>query len=157
MLLFLFLNYLLIVAYVADVAAVNSNDIKSLLANVLSTFLIKGKPVFSNGPKSLPNNYPDSPILRNWVFVYFILAEEPFAKALRSLKTFLLVNNNLCRKLFSSLESLTTVDKIFFKTFSLKVTSVIFCIPYFNLRLKYYNESFYTDIILNQNKLWNTQ
>ena len=38
---------------------------KSLLANVLSTFLIKGKPVFSNGPKSLPNNHPDSPILCN--------------------------------------------------------------------------------------------
>ena len=67
-----------------------------LLANDLSTFPIKGKPVFSNGPKSLPKNPPDCPILCNWVFDSFILAEELFAKALRSLKTCVSVNNNLC-------------------------------------------------------------
>ena len=48
----------------------------------------------------------------------FILADEPFAKALRSLETSVLVNNNLREKLFSSLKSKTTFDKRF------KVTSV---------------------------------
>ena len=44
-------------------AAVNPNDIKTLLANSLSTFPIKGNPVFSNGSKSLPKNPPiDCPI-----------------------------------------------------------------------------------------------
>ena len=43
---------------VADAAAVNSNEIKTFLAHVLSTFLIKGNPVFSDGPESLPRNPP---------------------------------------------------------------------------------------------------
>ena len=51
-----------IAASVADAAAVNPNSIKTLLANGLSTFPIKGNPVFSNGPKSLPKNLPDCPI-----------------------------------------------------------------------------------------------
>ena len=46
---------------VADAAAVNPNSIKTLLANVLSTFFIKGEPVFSNVPKGLPKNPLDSP------------------------------------------------------------------------------------------------
>ena len=49
-------------AFVANVAAAISNGIKTLLANGLSTFHIKGSPVFSNGPKSLPKNPPDYPI-----------------------------------------------------------------------------------------------
>ena len=97
--------FLLVAASVADAAVVNLNDIKALLANGLSTFFIKGNPVFSNGPKSLPKNPPDCPILCNWVFDNFILAEELFAKALPSFETCVLyVNNKLCRKLFSSLE-----------------------------------------------------
>ena len=52
--------------------------------------------------------------------INFTLAEELFAKALQSLKTCVLVNINLCRKLFSSLESPTTFDEIF------KATSVPF-------------------------------
>ena len=63
----------------ADAAAVNSNDIKTLLANGLSTVFIKGKPVFSNGFKRLPKNPLDSPILCNWVFDNFIVADKPFA------------------------------------------------------------------------------
>ena len=55
-----------------------------LLANGLSSFPIKGNPDFSNGPKGLPKNPPDCPILCNWVLNNFILAEEVFAKALRS-------------------------------------------------------------------------
>ena len=74
------------------------------LANGSFTFFIKGKPVFSNGLKSIPKNPSDCPILYNGVFHYSILAEEPFAKALQSLKTYVLVHNNLCGKLFSSLE-----------------------------------------------------
>ena len=50
---------------VADATAVNPNGIKTLLANGLSTFPIKGNPVFSNGPKSHPRNPPDCPVLYN--------------------------------------------------------------------------------------------
>ena len=48
-----------------NVAAVNCNSIKMLLANGLSTFLNKDTPDFSNGPRSLPRNPPDCPILCN--------------------------------------------------------------------------------------------
>ena len=48
-----------IAASVADATAVNSNGIKMLLVNGVSTFLIKGNPGFSKGPKSLPKNPPD--------------------------------------------------------------------------------------------------
>ena len=41
---------------VADADADNLNGNKTLLANGLSTFPIKGNPVFSDGPKSLPKN-----------------------------------------------------------------------------------------------------
>ena len=60
-------------------------------------------------------------------FDNFILAEELFPKALQILKTSVLVNNNLCAKLFSSLESPATFDESF------KVASVPFFIPDFNL------------------------
>ena len=73
--------FLWIDASVADAGAVNPNGIKTLLANGLSTFLVKGKPVFSNGPKSLPGNPPDCSILCNWVFDNSILTDELFAKA----------------------------------------------------------------------------
>ena len=39
--------------------------IKTLLANGLTTFFIKGEPRFSNGPKSLPKYPSDCPILYN--------------------------------------------------------------------------------------------
>ena len=57
----------------------------------------------------------------------FILADKPFAKALRNLKICVLVKNNFCGKLVSSLEPPTTFDQSF------KVTSVRFFIPDFNL------------------------
>ena len=60
-------------------------------------------------------------------FLNFILAGESFAKSLQNFETYVLVNNNLCRKLFSSLESPTTFSESF------KVTSVSFFIPDFNL------------------------
>ena len=110
----------------ADTAAVNPNGIKTLLANGLRTFPIKGNPVFNNGPKSLPKT-PDCPILCNWVFDNFILVDETFEKALRSLETYVLVNNNLRGKQFSSLESPIIFDERF------KLTSVPFFIADFNL------------------------
>ena len=60
-------------------------------------------------------------------FDNYILAEELFEKALRSLETCMLVNNNLSGKLFSSLESPITFEEIF------KVTLVPFFFPHFNL------------------------
>ena len=83
------------------------------LPNALSTFPIKGNPVFSNGPKSLPQNPPGYTILCNLDFDNFILAEELFRKALQRFETCVLINNNLCGKLFSSLESPTTFDEVF--------------------------------------------
>ena len=66
--------------------------------------------------------------LCNWVFDHFFtLVDEPFAKALRSLKTCVIVNNNLCGKLFSSLESPATSNGSF------KVTLVPFFIPELNI------------------------
>ena len=59
-----------------------------LLANGLCTFPIKGKPFFSNDRKILSKSSSDCPILYNRVFDNFILADEPFAKALRSFGNF---------------------------------------------------------------------
>ena len=58
----------LLAASVTDAAAVNPNGIKTILGNGLSTCFIKCKPAFSNGPKCLPKNPPDCPILCNWAF-----------------------------------------------------------------------------------------
>ena len=55
----------------AAAAAVTSNDVKTLLANGLNTFLIKGNPNFSNGSKSLPKSPPDCTISGNWIFDNF--------------------------------------------------------------------------------------
>ena len=71
--------------------AINPNGVKMLLVNSLRTFFIKGKAAFGNGPKSLPWNPPACLILCNWVFDNFILTEELFAKALRSLETCVLL------------------------------------------------------------------
>ena len=57
--------FLCIPASAADAAAVNPKSIKTLLANGLITFFIRGNPVYSNGPKSLPRNPPDCIIFDN--------------------------------------------------------------------------------------------
>ena len=54
--------FFLIAASVADVAAFNPEGTKTLLANGLSIFSIKGKPVLSNDPLSLHRN-PNCTIL----------------------------------------------------------------------------------------------
>ena len=69
---------------VAVANAVNPNGVQTFLANGLSTFFIKGNPVFSNGPKRLPKNHPDCPILCR--LSYFMLTENLLAKALQSLE-----------------------------------------------------------------------
>ena len=79
--------FLQMAASVVDVAALNPNGIKTLLANGLSIFPIKSNPVFSNGSKSLPKNPPHCPSLCNWVFDNFVLAEELFGKTLQSFET----------------------------------------------------------------------
>ena len=56
-----------------------------------------------------------------------MLADELFAKALQSIETCVLVNNNRCAILVSSFELPITFDIRF------KVTSVPFSIPGFNL------------------------
>ena len=56
-------------------------------------------------------NPPACTILESWVFYIFILADEQFAKALRGFETCVTVNNNLCRKLVSSLELPITFDE----------------------------------------------
>ena len=50
-----------IAASVAD--TVNLKGVKTLLSNSVSTFFIKHKLVFSNGPRGLPKGPPDSPTL----------------------------------------------------------------------------------------------
>ena len=82
--------------------------LKTVLANSLSIVLIKGKPVFSNG---CTKNPLDCPTLCNWIFDNFILADEPFAKAIWSLRTCVLVDNNLYwRHYYSKLEISKVVD-----------------------------------------------
>ena len=74
----------------ADAAAVDVNEIKTLLANGLTILYINGNPVFNNEPRSLPRNPPDYLILDNWVFDNLISADELFAKVLRRFATCLL-------------------------------------------------------------------
>ena len=52
-------------ASATDAAAVNPDGIKTLLSNGLITVTIKDNVGFSNGPKSLPKNPLDCPILCN--------------------------------------------------------------------------------------------
>ena len=54
-----------IAAFVPDAAAGNRSGIKTLLANGLTIFTIKGNLAFSICPKSLPNKPPGCPILWN--------------------------------------------------------------------------------------------
>ena len=116
-----------IAASVADADAVHHNGIKTLLAIGFSTFFIKGKPFYSNILSSIPKNPRDWPILDNLVFKKFILANEPFAKALPFLENCIFVNYNLWGKLVSVLESPATFDERF------DVTKIPFFILKFHL------------------------
>ena len=72
--------FLWIAVSVVGAAAVDPNGAKTLLDNDLSKCFIKNYQVFRNGSKSLPKNPPYCPVLCNWVFDNFILAEELFRK-----------------------------------------------------------------------------
>ena len=77
-----------------------------------------------DGPKILVLrviNSPDCTILDNLVFENFILADEPFAKALRNFETCVSVNNNLCRKLVSPLELPIKFNESYFSSFLLQI------------------------------------
>ena len=115
----------------ADAAAVNPNGIKTLLANGLITFFIKGNPVFSHGVRSLPRNPPGCIILDNWIFDSVISVDHLFAKPLPRFATCLLVDTNFCGKLNLSSE-LTIIFDDNLKNDNLKTTSVSFFIAYFN-------------------------
>ena len=69
-------------ASTTNAAAVNTNGIKSILANGLIIFFTNGNPVFSNAPRSLPINPADCIILNNWVFDSVISVDELFVKPL---------------------------------------------------------------------------
>ena len=84
-----------------------------LLANDLITLVTKYKPVFGKSPITIPRNPLNYTILDSYVFKSFILADEPFVKALRVLATCALIKNNLCGTLVSSLDSLVTFDERF--------------------------------------------
>ena len=89
-------------------------------------FLATLDKLFPKIGKSRVTIFPDCIILENWAFENFILADQPFAKALKIFETFVSVNNNLCGKLVSWLEFPIKFDERF------KVTSVSFFITYFN-------------------------
>ena len=66
-------------ASAADVADVNSNNIKTLLANDKSNniaFFIIGKATFVDCPRILPRNLSNCIVLHTCVFDSFILAYE---------------------------------------------------------------------------------
>ena len=90
-------TFLCILASAADAAVVNPKRIKAFLANGLITFFIKGNPVLSNGPSSLPRNRPDCIISDNWVFDSLISVDELFVKVLRRFATchFILIKTRL--------------------------------------------------------------
>ena len=75
------LRFFLCIPASAAAAAVHPNGIKTLSTNGLITFFVNGNPVFSNGPRSLPQTPPDWIILDNWVFDNAISVDELFAKA----------------------------------------------------------------------------
>ena len=66
-------------------------------------------------------------VLFDIIEFFILLADKLFAKPLRSLKTCVLVNNNLCRKLVPTLALPITFDQRF------KVTSAPMYIPYSSL------------------------
>ena len=78
--------------------------------NLLSINLgIDSNPLISVPVTSYRENPPECIILDNWVLEIFILADEPFTKVLGMFETCVLVNDNLCGKLFLSVK----FDEIF--------------------------------------------
>ena len=76
-----------------------------MLANISSTFFIKGNLVSNDGLRSLPRNSPDCTILESSNFDNCILADGLFEKSSGSFQTCLSVSNNFCEKIVFSVES----------------------------------------------------
>ena len=76
--------FLWIVGCVANVTTVNINGIKTLLANCLSTFLIKDKFLIMVLKVYLKN----CTFLFNWSFDIFILVDELVAKVLQNIESY---------------------------------------------------------------------
>ena len=131
---------LCIPAPAADAARVNPNGPKTLLDNGSITFFINDNPALSNGLRRLPRNPTNSKLH---------IIDKYLAKSLQRFETYLLVNRILWGKLVLSLKLPIILDG------SLKTTSNIFFIAYFNLlscefklwalHLNYCFESFYID------------
>ena len=117
--------FLWILESAADATAVNTNGIKTLLANAFITFIINSKPTFIDGPRRLPRNSPYCIILSSCVFDNFTLTDELFPKALQRHKTCQSVICELCRKLISE-------EPVIFDD-SPRVTSVELFVADFNL------------------------
>lgn len=95
------------------------------LANEWIIFFINGKPTVIGGPRNLPSNPSDCIILDSYAFENLILANDLFAKDLWRLATCVSVNKSPWDKLASS-------SPVIFED-NLRVTSVAFCVPDFNL------------------------
>ena len=108
-----------IAAFVADAAAVDPKSVK-MLWSVKVHFLLKAIQFLvifvKMSHKWLHKNSSDWRILPNWAFYNSILDKKPFGKALQSFPTCVLINKNLCWKLFSWLESATMLDESFTPT-----------------------------------------
>ena len=68
----LFPSYLPFLHWKLDITADNPNGIRTLSANGFNTFFLKARLVFSNGPKSLPKNPSDCPVLCKCLFDNFV-------------------------------------------------------------------------------------
>ena len=107
-----------IAASVVDATAVNPNGIKTLLADGLRLFpILKTIHFLVKVLKVYLKILLIEMFYAIEFFDNFILADEPFAKALQS---FEIVNNSLCRIFFLSFDSPTAFNEVF------KVTSVPF-------------------------------
>ena len=95
--------------FLADVGVASfANDIRFVGTSFPVKYISCGIPAIDS-----PRIPPDCIILANRVFEKFTLADEPFAKALQIFETCVLVTNNLCRKLVSSLELPIKLDERF--------------------------------------------
>ena len=80
----------------------------------MSFSIISSPSDFENESKELIGfNKTSSNYIILYSYVFKKIYDESFAKALRIFETCVLVNNNLCGKLVSSLESTTTFDEGF--------------------------------------------
>ena len=110
-----------IAASVVDATAVNPNGIKTLLADGLRLFpILKTIHFLVKVLKVYLKILLIEMFCAIEFFDNFILADEPFAKALQSFENCVLVNNSLCRIFFLSFDSPTAFNEVF------KVTSVPF-------------------------------